>query len=1009
MGPTHRLAIDLGTCHTVAVVRRGDEAPRALLFDGSPVMASGIYADETGRLSVGRDAERLSQLAPSRFEPYPKRNVDEGSVLLGDSEVTVVEMLAALLKRVADESLQAGVNPVGSTVLTCPADWGGQRRGVLLEAARAANLGPVVLVDEPIAAATYCLRVLGQQVAPLQSLAVFDFGGGTLDVSVVRREAPGNELAGGLRVLGVGGLDDLGGVDIDAALVGHLGQLINLRNPKIWQRLANPDSIAAHRDRRVLWNEVRAAKEMLSRASSAPIHVPGTEEALHITREELERVAGPLIDRAVDETRRVLERAGVDVRQLAGIFLVGGSSRIPLVASRLHARFGVAPVVPEQPELPVAYGGMLAVATPPQQLFDGGQVQAPRPVSGTPASPGRSPAFPPSTAFPVSAGFPVSGTPSAQTSPGAYGSPVGMSQTFAAQPASPPGTFNPGQGGPAAFGATAPPGVRPGPHGPATPGGPPGLARPGVPAGIGAPGGFGTPGFAPGGPGTFTPPPPPAVRRRRRTGPWIALVIVLSLIGGCLWGGTQVFGWIGDQFESAKDNFPGSNPTGEDGKLTDPKVDGLKEGKPITVDPAAGTFAALAGAGVVYTAESTADATKVTAYPTLGDKATWTVSVPMAPKELRLSLVGGLLLVDGGNDTKRGDADSRAVLNAADGAVKWTEAWDNRLDLQYLRNGTGIDAVTEVRSNPSSVQRIDLLTGKARWTHPGEKTFFINDDRRAKAALTWTRPADAGDLFVPTYAQSFAEPQAFIESFGADPATVVHVIDDETATLVNVADGKTKASASIKVGDDEPFVAFGGAFAVVPPDATNTIVGYSLRDLGKLWDYKAPPGVEIEDARPCGEKLICLTLEKSLVYSLTAINVGDGKHAWTKQGGQGDTPNWYVLDGKLLLGEDSGGDVSGPSVNDPANGDVKYGVAESSTSPTALAAGNSRVAVRTLRASAGKSVWQVSVADLNTGKLIGVADVSVSDNLVTKITVSGDTVTAISDKEMVIHRYGIPK
>ncbi|MEV0135068.1 Hsp70 family protein [Dactylosporangium sp. NPDC050688] len=1011
MGPTHRLAIDLGTCHTVAVVRRGDEAPRALLFDGSPVMASGIYADESGRLSVGRDAERLSQLAPSRFEPYPKRSVDEGAVLLGDTEVTVVEMLAALLKRVADESLQAGVNPVGSTVLTCPADWGGQRRGVLLEAARAANLGPVVLVDEPIAAATYCLRVLGQQVAPLQSLAVFDFGGGTLDVSVVRREFDG------LRVLGVGGLDDLGGVDIDAALVGHLGQLINLRNPEIWQRLANPDSTAAHRDRRALWNEVRAAKEMLSRAASAPIHVPGTEEALHITREELERVAGPLIDRAVDETRRVLERAGVDVRQLAGIFLVGGSSRIPLVASRLHARFGVAPVVPEQPELPVAYGGMLAVATPPQQLFDGGQPSAPRPVSGTPVSPGGS------TSFPVSVPFPASSVP---TSPGAYGSPAGLSRPFAAQPpsalASPataPGAFIPNQtpppgagrpgvapgapgapGGPAAFGAAAPPGL-------GAPGAPGGLARPGVPAGIGAPGAPGGPGF--GGP-AFTPPPPPVViRPRRRTGPWIALIIVLSLIGGCLWGGTKIFGWIGAQFEAVKDGFPGDSPTGDDGKLTNPKAEGLKEGKPITVDPAAGAFTALAGAGVIYTAESTADSTKVTAYPTLDDKATWTVSVPMAPKDVRLSLVGGLLLVDGDNDTKRDDNDSRAVLNAADGAVKWTAAWDNRIDLQYLRNGNGIDAITEVRSNPSSVQRIDLLTGQSRWTHPGEKTFFINDQRRAKAALTWTRSADAGDLAVPTYGQSFSELQSFAESLGADPATVVHVIDDNTVTLINLADGKTKASAPIKGGRNEFFMSYGGAFVSVPPNATNTIVGYSLRDLGKLWDFKAPPGVEIESIRPCAEKLICLSLQKSLDYTITAVNVGDGKQAWTKQLGQGDEPNWYVLDGKLLLGEDSGGDVSGPSIVDPANGNVKYGVAESSTSPTAMAAGNNRVAVRTLRVSGGASVWQVSVADLGTGKVIGAADVSVSGNTLTTISVSADSVTAISDKEMVIHRYAIPK
>src|SRR5688572_25404453 len=123
-----RLSIDLGTSHTVAVVRRGDEHPRPVLFDGSPLLPSGVYADPSGALHVGRDAERMSQLEPARFEPYPKRRVDEGSVWLGDASVPVVEMFAALLRRVVAEALQAGVNATGATVLTCPADWGPQRR-----------------------------------------------------------------------------------------------------------------------------------------------------------------------------------------------------------------------------------------------------------------------------------------------------------------------------------------------------------------------------------------------------------------------------------------------------------------------------------------------------------------------------------------------------------------------------------------------------------------------------------------------------------------------------------------------------------------------------------------------------------------------------------------------------------------------------------------------------------------------------------------------------------------
>jgi actin-like ATPase involved in cell morphogenesis len=985
VGPTHRLAIDLGTCHTVAVVRRGDEAPRALLFDGSPVMASGIYADESGRLSVGRDAERLAQVSPSRFEPFPKRSVDAGAVLLGDSEVTVVEMLAALLKRVADESLQAGVNPVGSTVLTCPADWGGQRRGVLLEAARAANLGPVVLVDEPIAAATYCLRVLGQQVAPLQSLAVFDFGGGTLDVSVVRREAPGAGNAGGLRVLGVGGLDDLGGVDIDAALVGHLGQLINLRNPEIWQRLANPDSTAAHRDRRALWNEVRAAKEMLSRASSAPIHVPGTEEALHITREELERVAGPLIDRAVDETRRVLERAGVDVRQLAGIFLVGGSSRIPLVASRLHARFGVAPVVPEQPELPVAYGGMLAIATPPQQLFDGGQVPAPRPVSGTPAPSGGL------TSFPVSVPFQASSVP---TSPGAYGSPAGMSQTFAAQspaaPASPPGTFIPNQGG---GGGQGRPG---GPVGFGAPPAPGGLARPGVPAGIGAPGGFGGGGFPPPGQPAFTPPPPPVVvRPRRRTGPWIALIIVLSLIGGCLWGGTKIFGWLGAQFEAAKDNIPGVTPTGADGKPKNAKIDGLTPGEPLKIG-GDGKFTALAGNGFVFTAVGNAGKVDVEAFEPAG-KTRWIVNVAMDPTDIALRQVGNLLIVDGEGDTQRDDGDSRAVIDLGDHSVKWVDKWDHKIDLFYV----GTDAITEIRDGDTAVQRTDLLTGKARWTHKGKGGFITTGDRLVKPALTWPGAKPSGAL-VPSYGLTFQDPIPFQESLDTDPGVVVQMQTEGKAATIDTGSGAVKASGTVASDGDLPWSVYGGVAMFKKKDADTSIVAYRLDNFSLAWEFKTSTGTKIEDFRPCGDKLVCVKTDKE---SVVAVGTDDGKTRWTKP--MKDEPNWYVLDGKLVMGSGGFTAMQKPVILDPANGNDKTTLGGDLLSQSSDAGAGGRIVMQTIRNSGSTSIQVVALVNLSDGKVAAAADYA-TDASAYDASYSGDTIVLIDQDNRTVYRFAVP-
>ncbi len=385
MSRPYQLAVDLGTCNTVAVVDRGGAMPRALLFDGSPLLPSAVFVDAAGTLHGGRDAERLMVTDPARFEPYPKRRVNEGTVLLGDHEVAVTDLLAGVLRRVVAEAGLAGVHPTGATVLTCPADWGPQRRAVLQQAAAAAGLGPVALLEEPVAAAHYCAQVLGQQVAIGRCAAVFDFGGGTLDVTVVQRDPDG------LRVLATGGLDDLGGADVDAALVGHLGHVVSMIAGSAWNRLVNARTTGELRDRRTFWSEVRAAKEMLSRTASAPVQVPGTDHSVHLTRDELERVAGPLVDRAVDETRRVLQRSGLDPAQLDAVLLVGGSSRLPMVATRLHARLGIAPVVPEQPELPVALGALLlanaSAQVPPRPVPRGAAPLAPAPPAPAPRVP----------------------------------------------------------------------------------------------------------------------------------------------------------------------------------------------------------------------------------------------------------------------------------------------------------------------------------------------------------------------------------------------------------------------------------------------------------------------------------------------------------------------------------------------------------------------------------------------------------------------------------------------
>jgi molecular chaperone HscA len=389
------IGVDLGTSNTVAVIRWPDGRTRPLLYDGAPILPSGVFLDESGRLHVGRDAQRMAQLDPARFEPNPKRRIDEAAVLLGDREVPVVDLLAAILGAVARGAVEA-VGFLPPAVLTHPAAWGQRRRETLVTAAGRAGWPPFRLVPEPVTATRYFADVLRRPVPVGGSLAVFDFGGGTLDIAVVRRES------GGFAVLGSGGIPDLGGLDIDAALVAHLSQVLAGVLPPA---LHNPTSATERRDRRAYWEDVRGAKEMLSRTTVAPVAVPGVEQAIHLTREELERVAAPLVRRGVYETAAVIGRCGLHPDQLAGLFLVGGSSRLPLVARMLHAELGVAPTVLEQPELPVAEGALaelpMPVATP--AAAPAVSARATVPVSAVPAAPVSMAPMSPAVPAPVSA------------------------------------------------------------------------------------------------------------------------------------------------------------------------------------------------------------------------------------------------------------------------------------------------------------------------------------------------------------------------------------------------------------------------------------------------------------------------------------------------------------------------------------------------------------------------------------------------------------------------------
>ncbi|MFC5005255.1 Hsp70 family protein [Dactylosporangium cerinum] len=390
-GSGHAIGIDLGTSNTVAILRWPDGRTRPLLVDGRPVLPSGVYVDSTGTIHAGRDAERMAQVDPGGYEPNPKQRIDDGAVLLAGREVPVADLLAAVLRAVAGAAGEA-VGFLPPAVLTYPAAWGSLRRQTLQDAATRAGWPQVRLMPEPVAAARYFTDVMRRPVPAGGTIAVFDFGGGTLDVAMVRREATG------FTVLGWGGAEDLGGLDIDAALVAYLGQQLERTESAAWQQISQPATELDRRHRRQFWDEVRSAKEMLSRATTASVAVPGVSGSLHVTRDELETLARPLVRRGVAELVATAERSRLTPADLSVVFLVGGASRIPLVSHTLHTELGVAPTMLEQPELPVAEGALadLIAQTAPQQPPPPRQPPVPAPTTGM---------------FDTRTGIPTSGVP----------------------------------------------------------------------------------------------------------------------------------------------------------------------------------------------------------------------------------------------------------------------------------------------------------------------------------------------------------------------------------------------------------------------------------------------------------------------------------------------------------------------------------------------------------------------------------------------------------------------
>ncbi|MBM4281223.1 MAG: TIGR02266 family protein [Deltaproteobacteria bacterium] len=369
------VGIDLGTTNScVAFVDKGK--PVIIKSrDGYATMPSIVALAADGRLMVGHAAAAQMVTNPADTIHGGKRLVGrpfdssvvaevkarahyqivagpsgQAAVWLGGVGLTLEEVSALILKEMKDTAEARLKTPVHRAIITCPAFYSEHQRAAVREAGRLAGLHVERVLNEPTAAA---LAFGYGKALKKKKLAVFDLGGGTFDATVLDVDGQTFE------VKSTGGDTFLGGLDFDHAIVAFFIDTFNTQHGVAFQG----DSVALQR----LVVEAEHAKRALSEYTTYKGHVPhviikdGKPYDLNyeLTREKLDALVVPLVDRSLAVLDQVLKEPGLTPADIDDVLLVGGATRMLCVRERLLAYFGKAPHKGVHPDEAVAVGAAI--------------------------------------------------------------------------------------------------------------------------------------------------------------------------------------------------------------------------------------------------------------------------------------------------------------------------------------------------------------------------------------------------------------------------------------------------------------------------------------------------------------------------------------------------------------------------------------------------------------------------------------------------------------------------
>ena len=366
------IGIDLGTTNSVVAVMEGKEAKVIPNPEGNRLTPSVVAYTDKGETLVGEPARRQAVTNPQRTVSSIKRFMgrrhnevateekivpyqvvggpqDYVKVEVDDSEHTPPEISALTLRKLKESAEAYLGHKVNKAVITVPAYFNDAQRQATKDAGQIAGLEVERIINEPTAASL----AYGLDRKTTEKIAVFDFGGGTFDVSIL-------EVADGVfRVISTNGDSHLGGDDLDHCLINHVAdefkkeQGIDLRS----------DNMALQR----LQEACEKAKKELSSAQSTDINLPFiTADAtgpkhlqMNLSRAKFEQLVDPLIERCRGPVQQALKDAKLQPSEIDEVVLVGGSTRIPKVQQLVKDAFGKEPHKGVNPDEVVAVGAAI--------------------------------------------------------------------------------------------------------------------------------------------------------------------------------------------------------------------------------------------------------------------------------------------------------------------------------------------------------------------------------------------------------------------------------------------------------------------------------------------------------------------------------------------------------------------------------------------------------------------------------------------------------------------------